>query len=128
MSATGESSGTLGWARVFPALHRSTSKTLRRGAWYPVVDNSQPDRVSIRMGERTVVVPRRILEMRRTRPAHFSVIGRVGYQSGRPSLHNLGPQYAVCPRCGGRQALWGRPERKTCPECGHEAEVAWWEV
>lgn len=120
----------VGWARVYTALQPSFSKALRRGAWYAVVRNDQPDRVSIRMGSRSVDVPRRLVEVRGDRPKYFSVVNRVGYhhEQRRQSLHNLGKLYAVCPVCSDRFALWGHPEKTQCPGCRHEGEVAWWEA
>ena len=120
----------VGWARAYPALQPSFSKSLRRGAWYPVVKDQAADRVSIKMGSRTVDVPRRLLEIRTSRPTHFSVVNRVGYQreTGRRSQYNLGKQYGVCPACSSRFALWGSPERTQCPQCRHEGEIGWWEA
>lgn len=127
----GREAKVLGWVRVFPTFDQSVSKALRRGAWYPVVENDKPDRISILMGSRTVDVPRRLLEFRRERPKHFSVIDRVGYtppDRERKSLYNLGKRYAVCPVCSKRQALLGHPDEKRCSRCGHEGEVGWWEA
>lgn len=128
-SETKEQVKTVGWARVFPALQRTFSKTLRRGAWYRIVQDEVPDRVTIVFDGSPHDVPRRLLEIRRLRPKHFSVINRVGYQhnTSRQSLYNLGKRYAVCPRCSLRFAMWGQPEEKTCPQCGHEGPVGWWE-
>lgn len=117
----------VGWARVYPAVQRAFSKSLRRGAWYPVVRNELQDRVSIRMGARTVDVPRRLVEIRRERPAHFSVISRVADPSAKPDPHGLERHYAVCPACSYRLLLRGRPDRKRCPHCAHEGDVGWWE-
>lgn len=119
-----------GWARVYPALKRSISKTLRRGAWYPVLRNDQPDRVTLRMGGRPVDVPRRLLEVRPQRPGFFSVVHRVEYkpEPGRPSRHNLGKTYVVCPECASRFGVFGEPQMKQCPECGHRGEIGWWEA
>jgi len=118
------------WARVYAALKRSVSKGLRRGAWYPVLRNDLPDRVSIKMGTRTVDVPRRLVEVRPQRPVFFSVISRPEYRrdAGRSSVHNLGKTYVVCPECRHRFGLFGRPARKDCPGCGHKGEVGWWEA
>ncbi len=119
----------VGWARVYPALRPSISRSLRRGAWYPIVDDTLPDRVSVLMGRRPVDVPRRLLKIRRARPQYFTVVSRVGYQRDgkRESLYNLGKQYAVCPICSHRNAIWGRPVTKQCSECAYEGEVGWWE-
>ncbi len=68
---------TVGWARVYPAVRRDHSKNLRRGAWYPVVQNSLSDRVAIRLGPWAIDVPCRLVEVRRDRPKYFSVVTRV---------------------------------------------------
>ena len=70
-----------------------------------------------------------LLEIRRARPQYFTVVSRVGYRrDGKgESLYNLGKQYAVCPICSHRNAIWGRPVTKQCSECAYEGEVGWWE-
>lgn len=120
----------VGWARVYPALKRSVAKQLRRGAWYPVLRDEMPDRVTIRMGDRPVDVPRRLLEIRDRRPGFFTVVSRPEYRqgTGRPSEGRLGKTYVVCPSCNRRFALFGHPETKDCPGCGHRGDVAWWEA
>lgn len=120
----------VGWARVWAAIRPPYSRSLRAGAWYPVLKNELPDRVTILMGPRAVDAPRRLFEIRPSRPDHFSVVHRVGYQPepGRRSQHNLGRRYAVCPRCAWRFAIWGEPHRTRCPHCDHQGEVGWWET
>jgi hypothetical protein len=88
------------------------------------------DRVSLLLYESLVEVPRRVLEIRPRRPKRFTVVYRAGYERprGRPSTYNLGKRYGVCPTCLHRFALFGEPERKECPNCGHEGEIAWWET
>lgn len=119
----------VGWARVWPAVRPPYSRNFRQGAWYPVVRDDLPDRVTITMYGRDVDVPRRVLETRPRRPTYFSIVLRVGYDDdpGRKSLHDLGKKYAVCPKCAWRFALFGQPEHKRCPSCGHTGEVGWWE-
>lgn len=120
----------LGWARVYTAVKRSVAKGLRRGSWYPVVRNDLADRISIRMGNRIVDVPRRLVEVRPQRPAFFSVVSRPEFKSepGRPPVHNLGKTYVVCPECGHRFGLFGRPAKKDCPGCRYRGEIGWWEA
>jgi hypothetical protein len=120
---------TLAWARVWAAIRPPYSRSLRAGAWYPVVRNELPDRVTILMGDRTVDAPRRLFEIRPKRPDHFSVVHRIGYEPDpkRKSQHNLGKKYGVCPECAWRFALWGTPTSARCPQCGHKGEVGWWE-
>ncbi len=110
------------WARVYPALKRSLSKSLRRGVWYPVVRDDLPDRITIRMGARPVDVPRSLLEVRRERPGYFSVVTRTEQQPGTDRI------YLVCPACSHRIQVFGQPQFKDCPECRHRGEVGWWEA
>ena len=119
----------VGWARVYPAAQRQHPKNLRRGAWYPVVQNSLSDRVSIRLGPWALDVPRRFVEVRRDRPKHFSVVTRVAHDPDpkQKSEYNLGKHYAVCPVCAHRFAILGVPDTLKCPECHHENQIGWWE-
>ena len=79
----------VGWARVYQAVQRMASKTMRRGAWYPVVCDELSDRVSIKVGPQAVEMPRRILEVRRQRPEHFS---------GKVRVRDLRLQQGFCQR------------------------------
>ncbi len=118
------------WARLWPTVRPPHSRNLRAGAWYPVMKDDLEDRVSLWLYGQLVDVPRRFLEIRPRRPKRFTVVYRAGYKkpAGRPSVHNLGKSYGVCPICLHRFALFGQPERKECPNCGHEGEIAWWET
>jgi hypothetical protein len=112
----------VGWARVYAAMQRSLTKILRQGVWYPVVNDEQPDRVTLMVGERRVDVPRKLMEIRSHRPSHFSVI-----QPFDAAVDILGKRYTVCPNCGHRGTLNGEPNRRDCTKCGHKGEVGWWE-
>jgi hypothetical protein len=118
------------WARVYAAIRPPQSRNLRAGAWYPVVNDELPDRVTLRIGKTVVTVPRRVVEVRPRQPKRFSVVHRVGYVpvGQRKSLHHLGRYYAVCPICHWRFGLIGTPERTRCRQCGHDGEVSWWET
>jgi hypothetical protein len=116
------------WARVWPATKREHSKQLRHGAWYPVIEDDRPDRVTLQLGGRAVVVPRRILELSPQRPTRFAVIHRLDHVPGKRDSFGLGRHYGVCPRCQHRFGIIGRPERETCPNCDLKADVAWWET
>ncbi len=125
-----DSSDICAWARIWSSVRPPYSKNLRAGGWYPVVRDDLVDRVTIRIGETGVDVPRRFLELRPRRPNLFSVVHRVGYDAvaRRQSVHKLGKRYAVCPACRSRFTLIGQPEAIQCPECKHTGEVCWWEV
>lgn len=117
-----------GWARVWPATKREHSKQLRRGAWYPVIDDTLPDRVTLGIPGHPTVVPRRILEISPQRPTRFTVVHRRDHVPGKRDSFGLGRHYGVCPECQWRFGIIARPERETCPHCGLMAEVAWWET
>lgn len=118
------------WARLWPTVRPPHSRNLRAGAWYPVMQDDLEDRVSLWLYGQLVDVPRRFLEIRPRRPKRFTVVYRAEDErpAGRASIYNLGKKYGVCPICLHRFALFGQPERKECPNCGHDGEVAWWET
>ena len=100
----------VGWARVYPALKRQITKQLRHGTWYPVISDHKPDRLSLRVGNQTVDVPRNVLEVRYKRPGHFSVVHKLDLPAEeRSSPNDLGKRYAVCPECSSRSTLFGQP-------------------
>lgn len=134
LTITGETSRgkPIGWARVWPAAKPGVTRMLRRGAWYPVVDDSDPQSVTVIVARQSRRIPRRILEIRDNRPppARFTVVYRTTRDPNpvRGTKQDLGMQYAVCPECGARARLYARPERLTCQDCGYRAEIAWWET
>ena len=123
-----EMENALAWARVYAAVTRQHSKSLRHGTWYPVVANDRPDRVSLRVGPENVDVPRNLLEIRDKRPVHFSVVTRVSkVGSGGIEPHHPGKHYLVCPDCDHRNAFFGHPAETRCKQCGYQGEIAWWD-
>ena len=121
-----------GWARVWATVKRSLSRDLRRGAWYRVVENTEPDKILLTIGNEAVAVPRNILQVRPRllRPDRFSVV-YCAKGERNPALgtaEDLGTTYAVCPHCSARLRIFARQLAGRCPDCGHEAEVAWWET
>ncbi len=120
---------TIAWARLWPGTKPVAGPTLRAGAWYPVVADDGETRVELLVARERVTVQRRMLEVRKQRPARFTVVSRMAGDPNpaRGTAADLGPVYAVCPGCMGRVALSGAPPATTCPKCGHRGEVAWWE-
>lgn len=116
-------SEAVGWARVEPP----GAYTLRRGAWYAVVDDSASTEVVLDVTRRLVVIPRHHLRIRRHHPQCFSVVVRSVTDPNpvRGTPEDLGTTYAVCPMSSSRLRLPGHPERLRCPECGHQFKVAW---
>ena len=117
------------WARVYPALKRTITKHLRHGTWYAVVRNDLPDRISVKVGDQTVEVPRKVVEIRDGLPRHFSVITRMDMPPDeRSSPGDLGKRYVVCPQCTRRTPIKGEPPGAKCEHCGHRGEIGWWEL
>ncbi|MCH7717258.1 MAG: hypothetical protein IH876_14070 [Gemmatimonadetes bacterium] len=121
-----------GWARVWPTVKLSVSRNLRRGAWYPVVEDTEPEKVFLAITNRAVAVPRRIVQVRPRlpRPHRFSVVYRANGERNpvRGTAADLGNTYAVCAHCAERLRLFAHQLAVCCTDCGHEAEVAWWET
>ena len=121
-----------GWARVWPTVRLSVSRNLRRGAWCPIVEDTEPEKVFLAITQRAVAVPRRIIQVRPRlpRPHRFSVVygakGERNPVSGTAA--DLGNTYAVCPHCAERLRLFAHQLAVRCSECAHEGEVAWWET
>ena len=121
-----------GWAQVWPTVKRFLSRNLRRGAWYPVVEDTEPEKVVLAITNRAVAVPRRILQVRPRlpRPHRFGVVycAKGEQNPARGTAADLGNMYAVCPHCSARVRLVAHQLVVCCTDCGHEAEVAWWET
>jgi len=115
---------------------------LRQGAWYPVVSGG-PSRLVLDVSGHGVTVPQDVVEVRPRRPDRFTVVYRTqdDPNPARGTRADVGRVFAVCPKCASRVRLPRRPhlgtsgvwdagsaERATCPGCGHEGIVAWWET
>jgi hypothetical protein len=116
-------SGAFGWARVRPP----GAHYLRRGAWYPVVNDSATSLVVLDVARRNVAVSRGSVELRRDVPDTFSVVIRSPEdpKPGRINGKYLGLTYAVCPRTRARVGFEGRPDTLECPVCGGSHAVDW---
>ena len=122
------SPSAVAWAQVLAGYWPPVSRNLRHGAWYPVVGDKRADRVALFLYGTEVDVPRRILDVRLRRPKHFSIVHRIGNGPDESrKTHDIGNRYLVCPSCGHRSALWGRPSKRVCDPCGHQGEIGWWE-
>ena len=111
------------WARVY----RSETYGLRRGAWYPVVRESDSTVIILDVNKENRLVNREGLEIRETKPEVWSIVRRSPDQEAaqRASDASLGPVYGVCPECQNRILMTTRPESYTCPKCGIEHDVDW---
>ena len=114
-----------GWARITD----SVADILRRGAWYPVVDET-PDGhvvVDVRQGVQ-VRLKREDVTMRNEPPTTWSVVVRTGVLRptlGGSSSSDIVMTYAVCPECHERQDFEGKPGTLRCTRCGRTGDVDW---
>ncbi|MDH5198866.1 MAG: hypothetical protein OEY20_16615 [Gemmatimonadota bacterium] len=119
------------WARPWSVTAPLARKSLRAGAWYPVLEDRRAEgTVILVMRHRHVRVPARLLEVRRDRPHRFTVV-RLTPGSPNPvtgTKRDLGRDYAVCPASGHRIRLTGEPTHLECPGCGYRGEVGWFET
>ena len=113
------------WARITD----SVADILRRGAWYPIVEETSDGHilVDVRTGER-VRLSLSDVTVSQHAPDQWSVVTRIGVL--RPTLgggqgSTVITTYGVCPDCHERQELDGKPARLKCPRCGKESTVDW---
>src|SRR2546428_12925783 len=90
-----------GWARCADTV----ADVLRRGAWYPVVEESGDGHVVVEVRRERIRLNRADVTVRSEPPDHWSVVVRPG--GLRPPLGGKGREgvttYAVCPPCPYRQ-------------------------
>ncbi len=111
------------WARAKPGTHG-----LRRGAWYPVVNEAVNSMVVLDVRKNNVPVPRDMLVLLDGPPSTWTVVQWHESERGaqRASEEILGLTYAVCPACHARARLIPPDaERLTCPECQGSFDVNW---
>lgn len=111
-----------GWARCLD----SVADVLRRGAWYPIVEETA-EHIVLDVHERRVRLSRDDLQVRLTPPDHWSIVVRTGVM--RPTLggtrDSVAQTYAVCPSCNERQEFNGKPTLLKCTRCRGDAAVDW---
>ncbi len=112
------------WARAKGA----GAHGLRRGAWYLVVNDSQPSVVFLNVRKTNVPVPRAMLDISEDKPGKWSVVKWQETQRGarRASEQKLGFTYVVCPSCGERGPI-DPPQAPelTCAHCHGTFTVDW---
>jgi len=118
-------SGENAVARAWATGAAGVADVLRRGAWYPVLEESDDGTVLIDVDHIPLRFRREDLRLRSDRPDMWSIVVRTGVM--RPTL--AGPKlvttYAVCPDCTGRQEFEGQPESLMCVRCRRAAKVDW---
>ena len=115
--------GSERWARPKPGTHG-----LRRGAWYPVVNEMGAAMIVLDVQKHNVPVPRDMLVLSEEQPAKWTVVQWQESQRGaqRASERNQSLTYAVCPACQTRSNL-NPPDtpRLKCERCNGAYTVDW---
>lgn len=112
-----------GWARCTD----SVADVLRRGAWYPIVEDTGDGHVVVQVRAKRVRLTLADVTVTLDPPDEWSVVVRTGVL--RPTLGGKGSEvvttYGVCPKCQERQEFDEKPETLRCTRCGHTAAVDW---
>jgi len=112
----------IGWARCLD----NVADVLRRGAWYPILEETADGKVVIDVRPKPVRMSRVDVTVRETPPDHWSVVVRTGVL--RPTLgggNEVITTYAVCPHCHERQDFGGKPASLKCTRCARVSQVDW---
>jgi hypothetical protein len=106
------------WAQIRGDVNYS----VRRGAWYLVL-RLTPEAAVLEVGQRSVSVPRAVVDVTFSRPREFSVVPRPYDAVDLPIA--WGSRYAVCPRCKARLQLQREQTNMRCTSCGESATINW---
>lgn len=118
---SGETGVARGWATGAPGI----ADVLRRGAWYPILEEVDDGTVLIEVDRLPLRFRRQELRIRSDRPDTWSIVVRTGVMRPTLSGPKLVTTYAVCPDCTGRQEFEGEPETMMCLRCRRAAKVDW---
>ena len=111
------------WARVT----RAGIGGLRRGAWYPVLNENKSDVVVLDVNKKAVPADRSMFDFTSEKPHKRSVV-RLDPQKDAAELAGeagLGPLYGVCPNCSGRANLKQDDTQLKCRVCELLFEIDW---
>jgi len=114
-----------GWARCLD----NVADVLRRGAWYPIIEDPGDGNVVVECRKKPVRLSREDVTVRESPPDTWSVVVRTGVL--RPTLgggNEVITTYAVCPHCHERQDFKGKPDTLKCTRCGKTSGVDWTET
>jgi len=112
----------VGWARCLD----NVADVLRRGAWYPILEETQDGKVVIEVRQKPVRLSRVDVRVREVPPDRWSVVVRTGVL--RPTLgggQDVVTTYAVCPHCHEREGFSARPASLKCTRCARVSPVDW---
>jgi hypothetical protein len=115
---------THGWARCTS----SHADVLRRGAWYPVVEETSDGQVVVQMEQQRLHVSRADVRFRSDPPDQWSIVVRTGVMRPTWSGVKVANTYAVCPHCRERNEFEGHPTTLECTRCHRSAPVDWSET
>ena len=105
-----------GWARCTD----SVADVLRRGAWYPIVEETGDGHVVVEVRTKRVRLTLTDVRVRLDPPDTWSVVIRTGVL--RPTLGGKGTDvvttYGVCPQCQERQEFDDKPTSLKCDRRG----------
>ncbi len=114
---------TMGWARC-----TTNSDVLRRGAWYPVIEETGDGHVVVQMDQQRLSISRGDVRVRAEPPDRWSIVVRTGVMRPTWSGVKVANTYAVCPHCRERKEFDGKPEVLECVRCRKTAPVDWSET
>lgn len=121
----------LGWARRWATSRPFARPMPRAGAWYPVVGETNQDRVIIEVRGKRVAIQKKFVEIREEKPVTFTAVIR-SRNTVATILKERGEEitrvYAVCPSCMNRVGAFEKQAQAYCKQCGHTGEIAWWET
>jgi len=111
------------WARI----RLVGAHNLRRGAWYPVVNDSNSSFVILDVSKHNVPVSRESVELSEVKPVLWSI---VKFDPSKPippriSQQQLPLTYAVCPICRARARVEDDQPEITCVDCNTRSKVDW---
>jgi hypothetical protein len=121
----------LGWARPWATARPYARPMPRAGAWYPVVGEANNDRIVLEIRGKKVAIQKKFLEVREKRPETFTAVVRSRATVAmilKARGEEIQRTYAVCPNCMNRIAAFQGQAAASCKQCGHAAEIAWWET
>lgn len=106
------------WAQVRGDVNCS----VRRGAWYQVV-RLTPEAAVVEVGQRSVSIPRELVQVTFVRPKEWAVVPRPYDAVDLPI--SWGSRYGVCPACQQRMPLKREQTALRCARCGESATIDW---
>src|SRR5258708_32195502 len=108
--------GTLGWARCID----SVADVMRRGAWYPILEETGDGHVVLDVHQRKLRLARQEIRVRKDPPSRWSSEVRTGGlrpTQGGGRDKEITTTYAGCPQCQQRQDSTGKAAHVAYQPC-----------